>query len=303
MDNPISSDKALHNFKKETTPVTLGLPIEVVGQLGQISHGIPEEILHPTTHLDRSLLQGEQAANQLPDELRPEDLARVNAELDGAGPHEIMKYAQTVFGEGLTMACSFQDLVMLDIAVKTIPDIQIFTIDTGFLFFETEETIRRAQAHYPEMRLNILQPKIHITAQAQQHRHQLYHEDSDACCAIRKLEPMRRALEGRKAWMTGIRRDQSATRATIQAVAWDYKWNIVKFAPLCNWTADDVWSYAEIHKVPYNRLIDRGYPSIGCAPCTRAPVDGDPRSGRWADSKKTECGLHGETPANPILHS
>ncbi|MCC7077686.1 MAG: phosphoadenylyl-sulfate reductase [Acidimicrobiia bacterium] len=238
-----------------------------------------------------------QALTQLvEDPITIEDIPRLNEELDGLEAHEIIKFAHALFGDGLTMACSFQDMVMLDIVAKVAPGMRVFTLDTGYLFHETEEAIRRARARYPELRIDVYRPAHTLDAQEREHGHRLYAHDNALCCEINKIEPMRRALDGYTAWMTGIRRSQSASRSTAQPVSWDVRWNIAKFAPMVDWSDDDIATYTAIHDVPYNRLLDRGYPSVGCAPCTAVPTDGDRRSGRWAGTGKTECGIHVASP-------
>jgi phosphoadenosine phosphosulfate reductase len=129
--------------------------------------------------------------------------------------------------------------------------------------------------------------------QAKRHGDALWARDPDACCAIRKVEPNERALAGKRAWISGIRRDQSKTRSDVQIVEWDERFGLVKVNPLAAWTEADVWKYILEHNVPYNELHDRNYPSIGCTHCTRAVNPGDdPRSGRWQGFDKIECGLH-----------
>lgn len=231
-----------------------------------------------------------------PHEFSPEHVAALNRELDGADAHQIVKVAVDLFGDSLTTACSFQDLVLLDLTYQVDPSVRVFTLDTGFLFEATEATMARALRRYPDLNLEVYRPALDIGAQSAAHGPRLYERDSEACCAIRKLEPMRRALDGAAAWMTGIRRDQSPTRATVPPVAWDYKWDMVKFAPLYSWTVEDIRTYCAIHEIDYNPLLDRGYPSIGCAPCTHPAADDDSRGGRWAGSAKTECGLHSDEP-------
>jgi len=233
-----------------------------------------------------------------PEDFGPQHVPRMNRELEGAEAHEIVKYAAGLFGDTLTMACSFQDLVLLDLAYKIDPSVRVFTIDTGYLFHATEATMQRAKRRYPDLRLEVYRPLLTIGEQAARHGPRLHATDTESCCAMRKLEPMRRAMAGNRAWLTGIRRDQSPTRATVAPVAWDYKWEMVKFAPLCAWTTEDVRIYCAVHEVPYNPLMDRGYPSIGCAPCTQPSAAGD-RSGRWAGQAKTECGLHDPVPPPP----
>lgn len=121
----------------------------------------------------------------------------------------------------------------------------------------------------------------------------LWEREPDKCCGIRKVDPNRRALEGRSAWITGLRRDQANTRRTVNPVAWDHKFGLYKISPLAHWDEKDVWRYIFKHSVPYNPLHDEGYPSIGCTHCTRAVAVGeDPRAGRWSGTAKVECGLH-----------
>ncbi len=224
-----------------------------------------------------------------------DDIPALNAKLDGAAAHDIIRFAYETFGDRLVMACSFQDMVMLDIVSKAAPDVRVFTLDTGFLFKHTEDTIARARKHYPQLDIEVYRPDQTIFEQADSQGRRLYESDPGLCCSLRKIEPMARALDGADAWMTGIRRDQSAERSMTPAVAWDPKWNRVKFAPMHDWTSKAIWAYAEFNDVPYNPMHDWGYPSIGCAPCTSIPVDGDSRSGRWANTAKTECGLHAPT--------
>ncbi len=225
-------------------------------------------------------------------DLAPETVPSMLAELDGAEPADVVRFAHDLFGDELTLACSAQDMVLVDVASRVAPGLRVFTIDTGYLFHETEETVRRAVRRYPQLRFEVVRPRDGIGAHVGAHGTALYRRDPDTCCALRKLEPMERALSGYRAWVTGIRRDQSPTRADVTPVAWDVRWNMVKFAPLAVWTSEQIWTYARLHGVPYNRLHDRGYPSIGCAPCTERPLDGDTRSGRWAGQDKLECGLH-----------
>ncbi len=141
-----------------------------------------------------------------------------------------------------------------------------------------------------------VRPTLSLTAQAEEHGEALWTREPDRCCALRKVLPQREALSGCDAWITGLRRDQSATRRATPAVTWDATFDLVKICPMVGWSESDVWSYISEHQVPYNALHGRGYPSIGCTPCTRAIAPGEePRAGRWSGFEKTECGLH--TPA------
>jgi phosphoadenosine phosphosulfate reductase len=180
----------------------------------------------------------------------------------------------------LVMACSFQkeESVLIDMIMGIEPDARVFTIDTGVLFPETYETWRRIEDRYGlsvEV-VDALPPNGTPWS-------------ASNCCGARKVEALDRALDGMSAWITGIRREQSPTRADSEHVEWDDSRGLWKFNPLVDWSDKDVWSYLHEHDLPYHPLHDRGYASIGCAPCT---MPGTGREGRWAGQAKTECGLH-----------
>jgi phosphoadenosine phosphosulfate reductase len=183
-------------------------------------------------------------------------------------------------------------MVLLDMMMRIDQGVEVFYLDTDFLFPETYRLRDIAAEKYgfqPAGYMSLLTPD----EQARRHGPALWERDPDACCAIRKVEPNRRALEGKRAWISGLRRDQSSTRAQIDIVEWDEKFGLVKLNPLAAWTESQVWKYVLDEGVPYNELHDRGYPSIGCTHCTRPVAAGDdPRSGRWQGFDKTECGLH-----------
>jgi phosphoadenosine phosphosulfate reductase len=180
----------------------------------------------------------------------------------------------------LVMACSFQkeESVLIDLLMQIEPGARVFTIDTGVLFPETYSTWREVEDRYG-LRIEVMDatPPNGTPWSA------------DSCCGDRKVEALGRALAGNDAWVTGIRREQSPTRARAQHVEWDDVRAVWKFNPLVDWTEDDVWAYVRDHDLPYNPLHDGGYSSIGCAPCT---MPGNGREGRWAGQEKTECGLH-----------
>ena len=180
----------------------------------------------------------------------------------------------------LVMACSFQkeESVLIDLLMAIEPSARVFTIDTGVLFPETYETWRRIEARYG---LNIEVVDAHPANGTPW--------SASSCCGSRKVEALERALDGTAAWITGIRREQSPTRADAEHVEWDEARGVWKFNPLVSWSDRDVWSYVQEHDLPYHPLHDRGYASIGCAPCT---MPGNGREGRWAGQAKTECGLH-----------
>ena len=224
-----------------------------------------------------------------------EDLDAVATRLEGAEPEEILRWAITTYAPDVTLACSFggaSGMVLLDMAVKINPEIHVFYLDTGLLFPETHQLVDRAAARYG-VRPQGFKPELTLGDQAARYGEDLWTAAPDLCCRLRKVEPNGRALAGRRAWITAIRRDQTENRRSVPVVDWDAKFGLVKVAPLAGWDERRVWTYIMEHDVPYNRLHDQGFPSIGCGPCTRPVQAGeDPRSGRWAGTGKTECGLH-----------
>ncbi len=230
------------------------------------------------------------------DTYTPERLAALSASLEGKSAPDILRWAFDEFGDRITLACSFggpSGMVLLDMATKIRPNLRVFYIDTEVLFPETYELAEQAAKRYGIEPL-AFRPLLTIDQQAAEHGDALWSRDPDACCAIRKVEPNRRALKGMDAWISGLRRDQGGTRADTPVVGPDTKFGVVKVNPLVQWTEKDVWRYIVENNVPYNPLHDRGYPSIGCTHCTRPAGDGeDSRAGRWEGFDKTECGLHG----------
>jgi phosphoadenosine phosphosulfate reductase len=230
-----------------------------------------------------------------------DELHRASQALEGSSPQEILRWAAERYQPGLTLACSFggpSGMVLLDMAMQVDRSVEVFYLDTDFLFPETYALRDAAAKKYdfePVGYMSLLTP----SEQASKHGDALWSRDPDACCEIRKVEPNHRALEGKRAWISGIRRDQAKTRADIPIVEWDEKFALVKINPLASWTESQVWTYILENSVPYNTLHDSGYPSIGCTHCTKPVKPGDdPRSGRWQGFEKTECGLHvpdGET--------
>ena len=207
----------------------------------------------------------------------------------------------------LSSSLGAEDLVLTDLIARAGLPIEIFTLDTGRLHGETLDLVARIQSHYG-IALRAVQPDpAAVAGYVARHGRDAFYESVELrkrCCEIRKVEPLRRALEGRRAWITGLRRAQSAERAGLRLAEFDAQLGIAKFNPLAEWSGNDVWDYIRVNKVPYNPLHDRGYPSIGCEPCTRALAPGeDERSGRWwwEREEKKECGLHvavnqGQTP-------
>ncbi len=231
--------------------------------------------------------------------VRPTDeaLKTLSASFESKQPQDVLTYALKQYAPNIVLACSFgaEDVVLVDMIQKINPRTKLFYLDTDFLFKETHEVKDRLIARYGLKPDQVIQVKSLLTPeqQAAQHGEALWSRNPDQCCQVRKLEPLAREQSGCVAWITGIRRDQAPTRANAGLVEWDQKFNLVKFNPLARWKSEDVWAYIKVHEVPYNELHDRHYPSIGCTHCTAPVMPGeDPRSGRWKNFAKTECGLH-----------
>ena len=214
--------------------------------------------------------------------------------LEAKSPQEVLVKAVENYAGGLVLASSFgaEDVVLIDMLHKLAPTMPVFYLDTNKHFTETYATRDKLQERYSTTFIQVL-PKLTLAEQASAHGDNLWEKNPNLCCQIRKVEPLQRVLSGYQAWITGIRREQSPTRANAKKVEWDEKFNLVKFNPLADWTDGQVWEYIHANDVPYNPLHDNNYPSIGCSVCTRAVHPGqDPRAGRWAGFEKTECGLH-----------
>jgi len=211
-----------------------------------------------------------------------------------------MRWAARTFGASASLSCSFggpSGMVLIHILATESMPFNVYFIDTGFLFPETHELAREVKARYGIDPRRFF-PRLSPAQQIASTEDALWKSDPDLCCQIRKVEPNGRALEGKQAWISGLRRDQSKGRASVGVVEWDAKFGIVKLNPLAAWAEADIWAYVREHDVPYNPLHDAGFPSAGCTYCTRAVKPGeDPRAGRWADSSKDECGLHADTMA------
>ncbi len=214
-----------------------------------------------------------------------EELARVSAELERKPAGAAVKWAWERFGTGVFIAASFQDTVLIDVAVKAVPEIEVVFLDTQYHFAETTWFVEQVRKRY-DLNLTVMEPLVEPD--------DLWQIDQNECCAIRKVEPLARALAGKSGWITGLRRTEAATRAKAQIVHLDLGRGVVKINPLAPWGDLDVEGYTADNDLLIHPLKNRGYPSIGCWPCTRPVRDGeDPRAGRWSGSGKTECGLHG----------
>jgi len=227
----------------------------------------------------------------------PDELKALSDSFESKQPQDVLAYALGRYAPRIILACSFgaEDVVLVDMLHRLDPRFPLFYLDTDFLFQETYQLRDRIVEKYGLVPEQVIQVKAMLTpeAQAAQFGDALWARDPNQCCRIRKVDPLGRVLAGYDAWITGIRRDQAPTRANAGIIEWDGQFNLVKVNPLARWTHDDVWTYIRIHEVPYNPMHDRNYPSIGCTYCTAPILPGeDPRSGRWKNQGKVECGIH-----------
>jgi phosphoadenosine phosphosulfate reductase len=224
----------------------------------------------------------------------PEWLAEQSERLEAASPREIVAWAVENFFPQLTMATAFgpEGCAIIHWLAEVEPRTPVFNLDTGYQFKETLELRDRIAQRYGIV-VELKQPELTVAEYEAQHGGPVYKTNPDQCCFDRKITVLKQAAVGMKAWMSGIRRDQSTDRAKAAIVGWDKKFGLVKISPLANWTKQQVWKLIVEEKVPYNPLHDQGYTSIGCWPCTRSVMFGeDERAGRWSGTAKTECGLH-----------
>ena len=205
---------------------------------------------------------------------------------------EVAAWAARTFPGTLAVACSMADAVLPAVVAEHAPGVDVLFLDTGYHFAETYGT-RALVGHELDVTIVDVLPRLTVAAQDAEYGPRLYERDPAACCRMRKVEPLKAALGGYEAWVTGIRRDEGPTRADTPLVTFDEQFGLVKLNPLAAWSFDEVVDYANDHRVPVNLLLSDGYPSIGCEPCTQRVAPGDdPRAGRWAGFAKTECGLH-----------
>ena len=216
------------------------------------------------------------------DQLRDE-IAEQSSAFETAPAGLVVAWAVERFGPKLAMSCSFQEAVLIDIAVAVDPGIEVVFLDTGSHFPETLEYVETIRARY-DLNLTVTKP----VAGAEQ-----WPCGTAQCCEFRKVLPLKQALEGKEAWVTGLKRSDAPTRLNAPILSYEDSWGMVKINPMATWTDQDVMGYAKDHGIPEHPLLSQGYLSIGCAPTTRPVAIGeDPRAGRWADSDKVECGLH-----------
>jgi phosphoadenosine phosphosulfate reductase len=226
----------------------------------------------------------------------PEQLADLAASaastLDGAPAEQIITWAVDTFGSRFCVTSSFADAVLAHLAARVAPGVDVVFLDTGLHFAQTLRIRDRVSTSLP-VRVLSVRPRLTVADQDAAYGPRLYARNPDECCALRKVEPLERALSGYDAWAAGLRRSESPSRASVREVDFEYARGKVKVAPLARWTDADVAAYIERYDVPVNSLLSEGYGSVGCWPCTRRTGPGeDPRTGRWPMFDKTECGIH-----------
>ena len=228
-----------------------------------------------------------------PDAELRELAGRAGRDLEDAPALEILQWAAGTFGRQFCVTSSMEDAVVAHLASRALPGVDVVFLDTGYHFPETIGT-RDAVEAVMDVNVITLTPRQTVAEQDAEHGPRLHGRNPDLCCALRKVAPLEQGLTSYRAWATGLRRDESPTRANTPVVGWDEKRRKVKISPIARWTQDDVDAYVTEHGVLTNPLLMDGYPSVGCAPCTRQVLEGeDTRAGRWSGSAKTECGLHG----------
>lgn len=217
---------------------------------------------------------------------------RAGRELEDADALEILRWAAGTFGPRFCVTSSMEDAVVAHLASRVLPGVPVVFLDTGYHFPETIGT-RDAVAAVMDVEVISITPRQTVAEQDSQYGPRLYERNPDLCCALRKVAPLDEGLKPYDAWATGLRRDESASRAGTPVVTWDEKRQKVKISPIARWSQADVETYVTEHGVLTNPLLSDGYASVGCAPCTRRIVEGeDARAGRWSGFSKTECGLH-----------
>ena len=217
---------------------------------------------------------------------------RAAVELADASAEELLRWVEENFSGHYVVASNMQDAVLVEMAAKVHPGVDVLFLDTGYHFAETIGTRDAVEAVYGVNVVNVT-PEQTVAEQDELVGKDLFATDAARCCSLRKVQPLSKALQGYTAWVTGIRRVEAPTRANAPLISFDEAFGLVKINPIAAWSDEQMQEYIEANGILVNPLVDEGYPSIGCAPCTQKPAEGaDPRSGRWAGLAKTECGLH-----------
>lgn len=227
-------------------------------------------------------------------EIPENETGKLNTLFEKAGPDKILRWVVDTYGDSAVLSTGFgaSGIVLMHQLSLVKPGGIAFYLDTDLLFEETYELIDRIRERM-DLQLVQVRPDLTVEEQAAEYGEKLWETRPDQCCYLRKVLPLQKFLADKSAWITGIRRDQSETRRETKIFEFDQDFRVLKVNPLASWSEEEVWSYIRINDLPYNELHDKGYPSIGCRPCTRPVSDGeDLRAGRWAGTMKTECGIH-----------
>jgi phosphoadenosine phosphosulfate reductase len=230
----------------------------------------------------------------MPAQISSSDLECVRSASEQWPAEQVLQWAFDTFATNIEIASAFgpEGLVVIDLAAKIQGNFKLFILNTGYLFPETLQVAKDVERRYG-IRVEHIFSEVTPEAQAQMYQPALWRQDPSLCCHLRKVKPLEQKLASLSAWITAIRREQTAVRSSARKVEWDNKFGLVKVNPLADWTHQMVWDYIRRHKLVYNPLHDRGYPSIGCTHCTQPIAEAeDPRSGRWRGFDKVECGLH-----------
>lgn len=222
------------------------------------------------------------------------DVDQLAERFERAYPQDILRWGAEKYGKKLAVVTSFgpTGMVTLHMLSQIAPETPVLTLDTGLLFAETYELIDEVEAKLG-LKVTRVRPELTVEEQGAAYGDALWERDPDKCCSMRKTIPLGKALDGYAAWIAGIRRDQSSQRAVTPIISRDRRYGLFKINPLATWTEDMVWTYIRAYELPYNRLHDQGFRSIGCHTCTKASMgEGYDREGRWSWSSKTECGIH-----------
>lgn len=261
-------------------------------EMDDASANSPEEIPHSEGSGSSPSVSA--AAQAAPTAEFLEQLADESQRLESATPQEILQWAVQRYAPKFSMATAFgpEGMCIIHMLSEFAPETPIFNLETGYQFEETLELREQVKRRYG-IEVEYKRPETSVEEYERMHGGPLYNSNPNQCCMDRKIKVLQRAAQGLDAWASAIRRDQSPDRAKAPIVGWDKKFGLVKVSPLANWKKQDVWAFISKHQVPYNPLHDRGYPSVGCWPCTRSVLAGeDERAGRWSGFAKTECGLH-----------
>jgi phosphoadenosine phosphosulfate reductase len=267
-------------------------PSRQPNQPSKVPSGPPLQVFSIDSNEPRGALAADPPLNPTDEFLA--ELERESISLESATPQEILRWAVERYAPKFTMATAFgpEGMTIIHMLAEIAPETPIFNLDTGYQFAETLQLRERIKQRYG-VEVELKQPATTVEEYEAANGGPLYKTNPNQCCFDRKLKVLHQSAKGQHAWASAIRRDQSTDRAAAPIVGWDRKFQLVKVSPLANWTKNKVWSLITSEDIPYNELHDKGYPSIGCQPCTRAVLAGeDERSGRWSGFQKTECGLH-----------